>query len=153
MEKILIEGIKKYLKVTEGISSAGQPDKNELSALCRCGFEVVINLGVDNADYALKFEREFVENSGMEYIHIPVTFDEPMHEDYKEFKLAMNRYKNNRVFVHCAENKRVSVFLAIYFIQEYDWNEAQAIKMINKIWQPNPCWDEFFKGEIQNHCQ
>ena len=140
----MLNKINNYLKITENISTSGQPTVEDIALISESGFKVIINLGLDGENYSLNNEAELVQILGMKYIHIPVKFDNPKISDYKKFELEMKMLKLSKVFVHCAANKRVSIFLALYLMREYDWSKSDVNNMIIEIWNPNECWKEFF---------
>jgi hypothetical protein len=47
------------------------------------------------------------------------------------------------VFVHCAHNKRVPVFIALYRIGKQGWSEATAFAAMREVWQPDATWEKF----------
>jgi hypothetical protein len=48
--------------------------------------------------------------------------------------------KNRKLFVHCAANKRVSIFIAIYQLLFLSEKRLTVETNIAKIWQPNETW-------------
>ena len=60
--------IKSFHQVNSRIATAGQPTMHELETLADAGYQVVINLGLHDADYALDNEPSWVEQLGMKYI-------------------------------------------------------------------------------------
>ena len=132
------------MKVTENISTSGQPSNEEIVSISKSKFDAIINLGLGQESYSLNNEYDFITSLGIKYIHIPVEFDDPKFNDYNTFESEMKLLKTKNVFIHCTENHRASVFLALYLMREFDWSMSEASTMINKIWQPNECWNEFF---------
>jgi|GEM_PF-6083429 len=57
---------------------------------------------------------EIVTSLGMTYIHIPVAFDAPDENKYEMFCPCMDALIDQRVWVHCIVNARVSAFLFRY---------------------------------------
>jgi protein tyrosine phosphatase (PTP) superfamily phosphohydrolase (DUF442 family) len=141
----MLTDIKKYYPITEMIASAGQPAEEQLKDIRDTGFEVIINLGLhDNPEYSLKDEAASVKALGMEYIHIPVLFKHPTRQNLDDFFKAMDEHKAKKIFVHCALNKRASVFLGLYNIIRFKQSPAQAFEFIRKIWEPDKIWKAFF---------
>ncbi len=143
MDDTPLNGIYNYLPVSDRMASAGQPGEDELGLIAQAGFEVVINLGLPDADYALPDERGRVESLGMEYIGIPVIWEAPRIEDLDRFLEAMDREGARQVFVHCAANMRATVFIALYRILGLGWPPAQALPEIRRIWTPDVVWQRF----------
>ena len=139
-----LNGIYNFLMLSEDLATAGQPSEEELRMVAQSGFDVVINLGLSDAEYALADERGLVTSIGMEYEHIPVEWERPSVEALNTFYQTMQCWQDKKVFLHCAANKRVSVFVALYRINYLDWSEQQALQDIGQIWEPIPTWQEFF---------
>src|SRR5690349_23993982 len=72
-----VETIINYYALPEGLVSSGQPTPEEFAAIRDAGYQVIINLVPPEATSALANEHEVVQNLGMEYIHIPVIWNEP----------------------------------------------------------------------------
>ena len=140
--------IKNYLHLHDELSSAGQPTEAQLARIAEQGFDVVINLGLTDAEYALPDEERTVQRHGMLYIHIPVEWDAPKSEDLLIFMNAMDEHRNKKVFVHCAANMRASVFIALYRILRLSWEPTHAFQWVHPIWQPNPTWEKFIQDQL-----
>jgi protein tyrosine phosphatase (PTP) superfamily phosphohydrolase (DUF442 family) len=144
MDKDAIETIFNFLPVDERLASSGQPREGEVRALARAGFEVVINLGLhDDPRYSLPDEEGLVRSLGMQYEHIPVDFAKPAEKNLQDFFSAMDRYNKKKVLVHCAANKRVSVFLGLYFALRKDQDAEKAFALMRDVWEPDETWQSF----------
>ena len=122
--------IQYLLEITPRLATAGQPSLEQLEAVADQGYRVVINLGLHDSYYALQDEAAWVEQLGMTYVHIPVDFTAPTLQDFTRFLNAMNLHQDKRCFVHCAENKRVSVFVTLYQIIAN--HSGQTFKKVEK---------------------
>ena len=140
-----ISDIYNYLPITDMISTSGQPMENEFKLIKSQGFEQVINLAPHNAENSLKNEALTLNNLGMNYFHIPVAFDNPIEEDFEQFKDLLRENKHKKVWVHCAANMRVSAFIYRYRRSVLGESEDIAKADLNKIWQPFGAWTEFIK--------
>lgn len=150
MQADALESILRYVPVSETLATAGQPSQAQLAAIAAAGFEVVINLALhDDPRYSLKDEAGAVAALGMEYVHIPVTFSAPRAADLAAFFAAMQRADGRKVFVHCAANKRVSVFLALYRIARQGWPESAARAALREIWEPDETWRGFMAQALR----
>ncbi|HEY43366.1 MAG TPA: phosphatase [Anaerolineae bacterium] len=145
----MLEEIYNYLLLTESIATAGQPTKQQIAAIAESGYEVVINLGLADAEYALENEEAVVRAHGMQYIHLPVVWERPTKFDLEQFFKAMEANQNKKVFIHCAANMRVSAFMALYRILRLGWPEDKAFEQVQRIWIPNDTWQTFI-DEILN---
>jgi protein tyrosine phosphatase (PTP) superfamily phosphohydrolase (DUF442 family) len=143
-----LEKIYNFQWMSEKVATSGQPKRTELDTIAQAGFRVIINLGLHNGDYAISDEKEHVKSLGMDYIHIPVAWEKPTREDLDRFLNVMNAYSGQRCFVHCAANKRVSVFMALHRIINLGWPRSEAELAIREIWTPNEIWLQFYTSEL-----
>jgi hypothetical protein len=105
----------------------------------------VVNLGLVDADYALEDEAGLVQALGMEYVHLPVDFQGPRLEDYDAFAAEMDRLADRPLLLHCAANKRVGVFAALWRILALGRGRAEAESDLFDVWRPNPVWMDFYR--------
>lgn len=137
-----------FLSLSAKLATSGQPLEEELEYISKAGFEVVINLALSDADYSLADEEGSVTKLGMEYIHIPVIWQSPTSDDLDKFFDVMEKYKNKKLFVHCAANMRVSSFVALYRVIKEGWDYSDAVNDVYKIWNPNDIWSDFIRSEL-----
>jgi len=124
------------------------PTAEQLAAIARAGFDVVINLDQLDSRHALPDERQMVTALGLIYEQIPVVWDNPGHAQVVQFLDALDRHADKRVFVHCVANYRASVFIALYRILRLGWPPAEALADMMTVWQPNPTWQAFIESEL-----
>ncbi|HEY9737484.1 MAG TPA: protein tyrosine phosphatase family protein [Trichocoleus sp.] len=134
-----------FLPISDAIATAGQPTEAQFEAVQQSGYEVVINLAMPTARNALPNEQARVESLGMTYIPIPVVWENPTQADLEQFFEAMAVHQGKKVFVHCAANMRVSVFMYLYRRLRLGLDEAKARPDLERIWQPNPTWQQFIE--------
>jgi uncharacterized protein (TIGR01244 family) len=139
----MLKDICNYLSLSDSIATAGQPTEEQIAAIADNGYEVVVNLGLAEAEYALSNEEAVVSAHGMQYIHLPVIWERPTKLDLEQFFKVMEANQDKKVLVHCAANMRVSVFMALYRILRLDWSEEKAFEWITRIWIPNDIWQTF----------
>jgi len=82
-------------------------------------------------------------------MHIPVSFEAPEVEKYWEFVKFLKTVLHKKIFVHCAANKRVSVFMALFRVIEEGLSWKQASEDILSIWEPNEVWKKFMDEVLQ----
>jgi protein tyrosine phosphatase (PTP) superfamily phosphohydrolase (DUF442 family) len=145
----VLQGIYNYRRLSEEIATAGQPSEEELAAVAHAGFEVVVNLALHDAEYSLPEECRTVESLGMRYVHIPVVWERPLRSDLERFFELMDELSDKRVFVHCAANKRVSVFMALYRQRRQGWSADAVMPDVLAIWEPDDVWRRFFEEMIR----
>ena len=144
-----VSEIYNYRAAAPDLATSGQPREEQLAAIAEAGYDVVINLALhDDPRYSLKDERSSVQRLGLEYVHIPVKFAAPTASDLNKFFDAMDRYKQRRVWVHCAANMRVTAFVGLYRRLRDGWPEERAFALLREIWQPDEVWSEFIASQL-----
>jgi protein tyrosine phosphatase (PTP) superfamily phosphohydrolase (DUF442 family) len=144
-----ISSISNYRQLSERIATSGQPSERELAAVARAGYQVVINLGLHDAPYALQDEGGLVRSLGLEYVHIPVVWERPAEADLERFFEAMDARQDRRLFVHCAANKRVAVFMALYRVLRLGWPAEEALQHVPVVSLPET-WQAFIDDRLGN---
>jgi protein tyrosine phosphatase (PTP) superfamily phosphohydrolase (DUF442 family) len=148
MTEIMKQEITNYLQISPTLATAGQPTREQFSAIKAAGYDIVINLVPPISAESLPDEREIVTGLGMEYIHIPVIWENPTCNDLNAFFAAMNRHDHKKIFVHCVLNMRVSVFVFLYRILVQGVTAETARQTLIKIWEPNPIWRKFIDENL-----
>jgi protein tyrosine phosphatase (PTP) superfamily phosphohydrolase (DUF442 family) len=144
-----LEEITNYLRISDAIGTAGQPTASQFAAIKAAGYEVVVNLAMPNSTNALPDEGALVTEQGMDYVHIPVVWERPTLKDLEQFFEVMARYRGKRIFVHCAMNMRVSVFVCLYRVLQEDTPFEVASEAIYKIWEPDAVWESFLRQALR----
>jgi protein tyrosine phosphatase (PTP) superfamily phosphohydrolase (DUF442 family) len=150
MDTAFAEEIPCYRRLSERLVTAGQPNLRQIAALAPAGFDVVINLLPEDSSAFLPEEVELVGALGMQYISIPVSWERPTLTVLKRFYAVLEKHRQHQLFIHCAENKRVSIFMALYRIHRLGWQPVRALRDVERIWQPDETWQRFFRRAL-NH--
>jgi len=140
--------IRNFLRIDDRLATSGMPQPDDFARLRQAGFEVVINLALPTSDNALPNEGELVSALGMTYVHIPVKFDAPQPADFERFTRVLDACAGQRVFVHCAANMRVSVFVFMHRLH-HGTDRGAAESDLTKIWQPDGVWLEFVNQRLR----
>lgn len=145
MEKIL-----NYIKINELIATSGQPKIEEFETIAKEGFEVVINLSMNNTSNAIENEDIVVTDLNMSYFHIPVSFENPKLSDLKLFINILQSLGSNKVWIHCSKNYRVTAFMYVYhkYILNTPFDNID-LSMFD-IWTPSASWQELVKVSIDD---
>lgn len=144
-----LNDIYNFLAVNDRLGTAGQPTAAQFDAVQKAGYGVVINLATGKTPRDLANEAEVVAGHGMEYVQIPVVWEQPTHEDLKRFFSAMETHQDKKCFVHCIANMRVSAFVFLYRVLRQGVPPAQAQTMLNQLWQPNETWQRFIDEALE----
>lgn len=136
-----------WRRIDERLTTSGQPTENQLERIKELGVTHVINLGLHEHEKALPNEEITVSQLGMEYVHIPVDFDNPTSADYERFRTAMRELGENVIHVHCIANLRVSAFLYRYRRDDLAMPDTIARNEMERIWRPGGVWASFVDDE------
>ncbi len=147
-----LDGIHNFLRLSDHLATAGQPLEAEFAAIQAAGYDVIVNLVPLNAPNVLPDEDKLVSDLGLDYISIPVVWNEPKIADIEQFFALMDSVQGKHVFVHCAANMRVSAFVYLYRTLRQNMSPADAEKDMAKIWVPNECWHRFIE-DVTRHYQ
>lgn len=137
-----VEQIYNFRRLSEKIGTAGQPTAEQFAAVKAAGYQLVVNLRPCVPD-ALPNEQALVEAQGLEYVHIPVIWEQPTLEDFEQFVATMDANAGRPIFVHCAANMRVSAFMYLYRVLKQNVAPEVAEKDLHAIWEPEGVWKAF----------
>jgi len=84
----------------------------------------------------------------MIYIHIPISWDNPEMDRLDLFcsTLKTLQIKNKKVFIHCAKNYRVSIFM--YHYKKNILKDKSAKLILPKGFKPNKTWRKIIHQDI-----
>lgn len=124
-------------------ASSGQPTKEQFSAIAENGFERIVYIAFTNNMNALPDADQVVKGLGMEYMHIPVTWDNPLPSDFYAFADSLQRDTDKKTLLHCQVNARATAFSFLYRVIFEGVDMAEAKADMNTVWQPNETWRDF----------
>jgi ribosomal protein L11 methyltransferase len=139
------------LRISDRLTTAGQPRREHFPLIAQDGTDAVINLAPGSSPNALTDEAELWRELRIQYFHIPVPWEQPADENLREFFAAMDALAERKVFVHCALNKRVSAFVFLYRVLKQGVAIAEAQRDLHRIWEPNPSWRTFIERTLARH--
>jgi uncharacterized protein (TIGR01244 family) len=148
---VQIEEVFNFLKLSDRLTTAGQPTEAQFPAIAQAGYQVVINLAMPDSTNAIPHEAAIVKSLGMEYVHIPVIWTEPTLDDLDRFFNILNTNAEKPVFVHCAMNMRVSAFIYLYRRIHDQMSHEAAAQDLHQIWVPNDDWQKFIQHAIEHY--
>ncbi len=128
------------------ISIGGQPTIEQLAALSREGFDVIIQINVEDAPNHIKNEAYHADLNSMAHFGVDMSYSEPDIEDVYIFCDLLNRNEDKRVFVHCADGFFASTLLVIYkmLTENIALEDAMASYTVPN-WHVNDRWFELLK--------
>lgn len=86
-----VSDIINYREYSPQFSSSGQPTADQLKSVSEAGFKRVIYLAFSDNHTAIEAEDRVVKKLSMDYVHIPVDFENPTLEDFEDFAAVINR--------------------------------------------------------------
>lgn len=143
--------ISNFRQYSPVFASSGQPTKAQLEDIDAAGFQRVIYIAFSNSGKALPNEDAIVKEHGMEYVHIPVTWDAPAAADFYAFADVMRRYPGKKTLLHCQVNFRASAFSFMYRVLYEDVDIADAKADMNTVWQPNETWRDLIFAVLEDN--
>ncbi|MEA5478706.1 protein tyrosine phosphatase family protein [Pseudanabaena galeata UHCC 0370] len=146
-----IEDILNYRYISDKLATSGQPTATELELISQAGYKTVLNLAPPTASNALSEEEAIATGLGMNYINIPVVWDNPTMADFNQFCDVMNNHKDKPIFVHCAMNMRVSAFMYLYRYLKMGVPASDAYSAMKTVWEPNATWQRFIETAITSN--
>lgn len=147
----MLEQIRNFYRISDTIATSGQPTAEEFKLIKKSGFDAVINLALPDSPHAINNEATIVNQSGMDYLHIPVDFKSPKISDLDIFFDTMEKYRDKKLFIHCAMNMRVSAFIFLYKIIKQQWPVQKAIQDLHAVWTPDEIWQKFLDSTLKQY--
>ena len=146
-----LAAITNFRQYSESFASAGQPTREQFQTLKDSGFERIVYIAFTNNPNALADEDQLVKGLGMEYMHVPVDFSNPLPDDFYAFADSMQRNTDKKTLLHCQVNARATAFSFLYRVIYENVPIAEAKADMNTVWQPNEVWRDFiFEVMAQN---
>ncbi len=146
----MVEDIRNFLRLSENLISGGMPTEEQLRDACKTGTQVVINLALPTSNDALPNEDQLAETLGLEYINIPVEWNNPTLENLVDFTHAMDANRGKNILVHCQANYRATGFIMLYRVNSLGWKRENAMADLRRVWNPAeyPVWEQFLKANL-----
>ncbi|EXJ14350.1 protein tyrosine phosphatase family protein [Imhoffiella purpurea] len=138
-----IDSILNHVRISDRISTSGQPEEHEFRAIAEAGFEVVVNLAMPNSENAIPEEGNIVTARRMIYVHIPVPFEAPTATHLRSFLGVMAAFPDSRIWIHCVVNYRASAFIYQYARCVEGRSHEEALGLMLPTWSPNAVWRDF----------
>ena len=96
----MLKILKNYYQISEMLHTSAQPEIDQFSIIKNNNIETIINLGKTDSPDAIENEGEIVGENSMDYIHIPVDFENPTTNELDFFFNIMEQLSNKNVLVH-----------------------------------------------------
>lgn len=138
-----LAAITNFRQYTPNFASAGQPTREQFATIEENGFERVVYIAFTNNPNAVADEDLVVKGLGMEYMQIPVDFNNPLPDDFYAFADSMRRNTDKKTLLHCQVNARATAFSFLYRVIYENVPVVAAKADMNTVWQPNEVWRDF----------
>lgn len=135
--------ISNFRQYSSTFASAGQPTREQFATIKENGFERIVYIAFTNNPNAVADEDTVVKGLGMEYMHIPVDFNNPLPDDFYAFADSMRRDTDKKTLLHCQVNARATAFSFLYRVIYDNVPVSTAKADMNTVWQPNEVWRDF----------
>lgn len=132
-------------------ASAGQPTREQFQTIRNAGFDRVVYLAFSNSRNALADEDVVVKELGMDYLHVPVDWEQPRAEEFETFAAYMRQSPQAKTLLHCVVNARATAFSFLYRVIYQGVPVAQAKADMNTVWQPTETWRDFIFEVLARH--
>jgi protein tyrosine phosphatase (PTP) superfamily phosphohydrolase (DUF442 family) len=146
-----LQDISNYREYSPLFSSSGQPTKKQLDVLHDQGFERIVYIAFTNSGNAFADEDQIVKKLGMDYVQIPVDWENPTRGDFYAFAGSMQTGPRKRTLLHCQVNYRASAFSFLYRVIYEGVPVADAKRDMNSVWQPNATWRQYIFAVLEEN--
>lgn len=141
-----------FRQYSDNFASSGQPTREQFQTIADQGFERIVYISFTDNPNALADADLVVKALGMEYMQVPVAFDNPLPDEFYAFADSMQRNTDKKTLLHCQVNARATAFSFLYRVIFEDVPVAEAKADMNTVWQPNAVWRDFiFEVMAQNN--
>lgn len=144
-----IQDIEAFLPVSFTIATSGQPTTEQFSGIASAGYSLVINLATPASNNWNPDEKTLVENLGMEYVSIPIDWENPTLSDFDNLADLLDENAERKIWVHCAKNMRVCAMMYLYHRLRKGYTEETSRRYLEQIWQPNKVWQNYIEAVIE----
>ena len=109
-----LTSIYNYLQINSNLATSGQPAAHQFNSIKAAGYCKIINLAPPSAENSIQDEANILARIGIDYVNIPVDLITRQTQDFQHFVSHMQCCKDQKIWVHCAANLRVSCFIFKY---------------------------------------
>lgn len=140
-----------FRQYSSTFASAGQPTREQFATIAENGFERIVYIAFTNNPNALPDADLVIKELGMEYMQVPVSFDNPLPDDFYAFADSMQRNTDKKTLLHCQVNARATAFSFLYRVIYDGVPMAEAKADMNTVWQPNEVWRDFVFAVLEEN--
>ncbi len=138
-----------FLHVSFTIATSGQSTPEQFADIASAGYSLIVNLATPASSNWNPHESAIAQNLGMEYVGIPIDWENPTLSDFDELADLLDTNPERKIWVHCAKNMRVSAMMYLYHRLRKGYTEVAAYRYLEQVWQPNESWQNFIDAAIE----
>jgi len=146
-----LKEVPNYREYSNKFSSAGQPTRKDLHIISGADFKRIIYLAFSDDQTAIAAEDRLVRNHGMQYVQLPVDFNNPTLQDFQTFLAIMRINPEAKTLLHCQVNLRASAFSLLYRVIELGVPIGEAKEALDSVWQPDEIWFRFLVTVLEHY--
>lgn len=150
-----LASVRNFHRVSDSLLTSGQIYPAQIPTLKDEGIDFVVNLAV--ADPERNGDEPFaMMSAGINYVNIPVLWDQPTQEDLDLFFAIMDARGDRKTLVHCFANFRASAFTFLYRVLREGVPIEVARQDLSAVWDAetladNPAWTRFIDETLAAH--
>lgn len=138
--------------IEDGLATAGQLLPEHVAAVVAADIELVINLATASEERNAS-EGFLLTSEGINYVQIPVLWEQPTAEDLQLFFAVMDARSDRSTLVHCFANYRASAFTYLYRVLRLGVDEVEARRGLDAVWNDEafieaPQWRFFINEQL-----
>jgi protein tyrosine phosphatase (PTP) superfamily phosphohydrolase (DUF442 family) len=134
-----------YHRIDQRLVTGGHFVDDGLATLKAEGVTVVIDL----RDKPPGGQQARLAREGIEWISVPVEWENPEPADFERFRAAMQAHRGDHVLVQCSANYRASAMTYLYRVVVEQVDENAAAIDLHAVWTPNEeskKWSDYIDG-------
>jgi protein tyrosine phosphatase (PTP) superfamily phosphohydrolase (DUF442 family) len=143
-----LQQIEAFLPISFTIATSGQPTQEQFGDIASATYSLVINLATPTSSNWNPEENILVESLGMEYVSIPIDWENPTLSDFENLADLLDENPERKIWLHCAKNMRVSAMIYLYHRLRKGYTEEASRRYLEQIWQPNRIWQNFIEATV-----
>jgi protein tyrosine phosphatase (PTP) superfamily phosphohydrolase (DUF442 family) len=140
--------IEAFVPVSPHLATSGQPTATQFALIQAAGYAVVVNLAMPSSSHWLPEEPELLDRLGLDYVHLPVLWENPTLDDFDRLADFLEANPNRKIWVHCAKNMRVSAMVYLYNRLKLKLTHEVAWRYVEPVWQPDAVWMGFIEATL-----
>ncbi len=145
-----LQRIDKFIQLSDSLAISGQPSESQFELIKEAGYQMVIQLKISEIEPSVANEKQLVEESGLLYEDISLSFNNPDKAVFDEFAKTINQYSKLKIYLHCTAGYCTSGLLAPYLVLYKNQSLEDVLDRLI-VRQFNPAWTNFIHSMIAEY--